>query len=381
MRKLSGILGLLILVITFSGCSKKKNNIIYDRNYLKQIKEVRKDVVNYLVSGYVPGASLAVSKDGKLIYSEGMGYASKDLEVPVTRETKFRIGDVSECFTALIYQSVVEKGIINPDSSVTHYLPDFPRKKYKLTPEHLVYHISGIRKPTPAETDWRNVQTTLQEGIGVFKNDSLMYPPGIFQENNLFNYNLLGAILEKTTGKAYPQLLKEYITDTLHLTNTMVDNPFSIITGRSDFYDLSIIAQLINANTLDLRYHAPSEGLLSNAEDLVKLGNAMLNSSVITESIRDSVLSPANLPNNLKTVISKGWISMIDSYGRKFYGRSGGVTGGSAALLVYPDEKLVVAVTMNLTDRLGQYPIMEMAQKFLKTPETKPESVDQSTGK
>mgnify|MGYP000961850064 FL=1 len=95
----------------------------------------------------------------------------------------------------------------------------------------------------------------------------------------------------------------------------------------------------------------------------------MLDSPVISESVRESVLEPANLPGERKTAISKGWIAMTDKFGRRFYGRAGGVTGGSAALVVYPDEKLVLAATFNLTDKIGQFPIMEMAQKFLKTPE------------
>lgn len=380
MRSFAEITGILILTFVFSGCAKKKTDILYDRKYIDQIKEVRKDAVNYLVMGNIPGGSFAISKDGKIIYSEGMGFASKDLEVPVTRTTKFRIGNVSECFTALIYQMMVEKGMLVPDSSVHFYYPDFPNKQYKLTLDHLAYHTSGIRKPTVTETDWRTVETRLQEGIGLFKNDSLLYPPGMFQETSMFNYNLLGAVMEKSTGKTYSQLLKEFITDTLHLTNTTIDNPLLIIKGRSDFYDLNFVAQLVNATFRDLRFRAPSEGLLSNAEDLVKLGNAMLASPVISESVRESVLEPATLPGERKTVISKGWIAMTDKFGRKFYGRAGGVTGGSAALVVYPDDKLVIAATFNLTDKIGQFPIMEMAQKFLKTPETNPGSETQTEG-
>lgn len=380
MRNFAEIIGVLILTFVLSGCAKKKADILYDRKYIDQIKEVRKDAVNYLVMGNIPGGSFAIAKDGKLIYSEGMGYASKDLEVPATRTTKFRIGSVSECFTALIYQMMVEKGMLEPDSSVNFYFPGFPNKQFKLTLDHLAYQTSGIRKPTVSETDWRVIETGLQEGIGLFKNDTLLFPPGMFQDASIFNYNLLGAIMEKTTGKTYSQLLKEFITDTLHLTNTTLDNPLAVIKGRSDFYDLNFVAQLVNATFRDLRFRAPSEGLLSNAEDLVKLGNAMLDSPIISESVRESVLAPATLPGERKTAISKGWIAMTDKFGRKFYGRAGGVTGGSAALVVYPDEKLVIAATFNLTDKIGQFPIMEMAQKFLKTPESNPGSEPQAKG-
>ncbi len=55
--------------------------------------------MSYLMTANVPGGSFAVFKDGKLIYSEGLGYASQELEVAATRNTKFRIGKITECFT------------------------------------------------------------------------------------------------------------------------------------------------------------------------------------------------------------------------------------------------------------------------------------------
>ncbi len=49
--------------------------------------------------------------------------------------------------------------------------------------------------------------------------------------------------MEKASGKSFPALLKEYLTDTLKLTNTVVDDPFLTISGRTDYFDNNIVSQ------------------------------------------------------------------------------------------------------------------------------------------
>jgi len=215
---------LFLLLFSFSHCKKTQTNVLYDRQYIEEIKATREDLFQYMTGNFIPGGNFAIAKEGKLIYSEGMGLASKDLEVPVTRETKFRIGDVSEIFTALIYHKMIEEGTLHPDSTVQFYLPDFPEKEYPLPIYHLINHASGIREPYSSEENWQALNVSLQKGLDQFREDSLIIPPGIYQISSFFNYNLLGAIMENVTGKRIHEILKEYVTDTLGLEHTVTDN-------------------------------------------------------------------------------------------------------------------------------------------------------------
>jgi CubicO group peptidase (beta-lactamase class C family) len=365
---------LLIISFSLSNCKKNKTDVLYDKRYIQEINAARKDAVFYLTHNFAPGGNFAVAKEGKIIYSEGIGLASEDLEVPAARNTKFRIGQVSELFTNLIYQKMVENGILHPDSTVQHYYPDFPEKQFRLPVHHLADHTSGIREPNSDESDWRGLNISVQAGIENFKADSLKYPPGIYLTPNMHNYNLLGAIMEKVTEKKFSTILKEYVTDTLNLENTLIDNPFTYIKGRSDFYDHNFIAQVVHATTRDMRFRAPSEGLLSNAEDLVKFGNALLYSDYFSEKIKARLFEPVLLYNDIPSNMANGWLLMEDENGRKIYGRSGTVTGGGAALLVYPEEELVVACAVNLGAFSDDYPVFSMAQHFLQKVE------EQTTG-
>lgn len=196
------ILLLFVIFFGFTNCEKKTQNILYDSRYKKEIAEVRKQASLYMVLTDIPGATLAISKDGKIIYSEAIGLASKDLEVQVTRKTKFRIGEVSELFTSLMYQMLVENGTLHPDSTVQSYIQDYPLSTFrgtlnKITLNQLASHSSGIRKPAGGEQRWDGVSITLQNSINFFKNDPLESAPGWFESPSIYNYNLLGAIMEK----------------------------------------------------------------------------------------------------------------------------------------------------------------------------------------
>lgn len=363
---------LIFLFISLSNCERNTNNILYDVKYKNEIKKARKEISNYLILNNIPGASLAISKEGKIIYSEAMGLASKDLQVPATRETKFRIGEISEIFTSLMYQIMVENGTLHPDSTVQHYIPDYPLAGFKqtlnkITLSQLVNHSSGIREPSDDEFIMTGANFTLQKSINNFKNDQLQSLPGWFENPSAYNFNLLGAIMEKATGKHFPDLLQSYITDTLKLTNTEVDNPYSTITGRTNFFDHNLVAQVVNATFRDMRFRAPSEGILSNAEDLVKLGNAILYSEIISENIKSRLFKPIALLGDFPPTMANGWVVLKNTEGYFMYGRVGGVTGGSSVLLIIPDKKLVIAGTTNLTST-DEIPVFKLIDPFLNEP-------------
>jgi CubicO group peptidase (beta-lactamase class C family) len=370
---------LFVILFSFTNCEKKTQAILYDSKYKKEIAEVRKQASLYLILNNIPGASLAIAKDGKIIYSEGMGLASKELEVPVTRKTKFRIGEVSELYTSLMYQMMVENGTLNPDSTIQTYIQDYPESVFKetlnrITISQLANHSSGITSPNANNDEWKGVSTTLQKSIDNFKNTPLEFVPGWYESQSTNNYNLLGAIMEKSTGKYFPELLKEYITDSLNLNNTEVDNLFKTVIGRSDFFDFNMVAQVVNAVYQDLRHRAPSDGLLSNAEDLVKFGNAILYSDKISDKIKNRLFVPQELLGDFPATIANGWIIQKNRNNQFYYGKVGGVKGGGAVVLMIPEEKLVFAITINLTSN-SEIPVFELFSSFLAKIENKGQEV------
>lgn len=362
MKKQSALI-VIVILLGLLACTRNQTDIIYDKTFADEIKQTRKDFANFLDRNYIPGGNIAIAKDNKIIYSEGIGLASKELKVPMTRKNILRIGDVSQLFTNIIYLKLVEEGILEPDSSVQYYIPNFPEKEFKLAIKHLPYHTSGIRTENPDEIAVPNL--TLQRSIENFMYDELTHPPGWFEEFSSFNIDLLGAVMEKATNKRVDQLLRKYVTDTLNLTNTFVDNPNFIIEGRTEFYSESMLGQLINAPFRDLKYKAPSKGLLSNAEDLVKLGMAILESDYFNEDFRQTLFEPCELYGRYKSRMANGWIITIDDKGRDVNASSGTVTGGGASIVIFPDDNLIIAFAINLTLGNDVLPVLKIANYFL----------------
>ena len=372
MNKKLLLIALTVLIITgINGCKKSNTDIVYKRKYISEIKNARKHVSSYMVQNFIPGANVAVSINGEMVYSEGFGWVSKDLDVRAKRSNKFRIGELSALFTNALYLKLVDDGKINPDSAIQYYYHSFPVKKEgKITSKMLANNISGIRPPQGDE-EMKLVNTSIEKGLDLFKNDPLDMSPGEFQIASCYNHNLLGVVLEKATGEKFSNLLKSYLTDTLHMDNTVIDNPFTTIKGRSDFYELNILSQIINSGFYDLRVNAPSKGLLSNAEDLVKLGNAFLEGDYFTEETRTSLFEPLHLYKNNTSRMVNGWLVFKDNFGRTVYGLEGSVAGGSAALVIYPEQKLVIGYACNLSSVLHETPVFLVANKFLSTSDTR----------
>src|SRR5262249_55161977 len=93
----------------------------------------------------IPGFSVTVAVDGKIVYSEGFGYADLEERVPAWPTTKFRIGSVSKPLTAIALVKLVEQGKLDLDAPIHKYVPSFPDKGATITPRMLAGHLGGIR--------------------------------------------------------------------------------------------------------------------------------------------------------------------------------------------------------------------------------------------
>jgi serine beta-lactamase-like protein LACTB, mitochondrial len=103
-----------------------------------------KQAKEWLARG-IPGLALAVAVDGKLVYSEGFGYADLEERVPAWPTTKFRIGSISKPLTAVGLMELVEAGRVDLDAPVQQCVPSFPDKGAVITVRMVAGHLGGIR--------------------------------------------------------------------------------------------------------------------------------------------------------------------------------------------------------------------------------------------
>lgn len=355
----------VMIFFILNGCTKTDNNLVYNKGYIAPIKKSRKKLFFHMTTNYIPGASIAVSVDQKTIWSEGVGMSNKELKVPATRQTKFRIGGVSQLFTTLIYHLMLEQGTIDGNEIVGDYIPAFANKKYPISLKQLIYQTSGIRQPTKKETYKAKNYMKVAASLSIFSNDTLLFEPGLYEYESAFNYNLLGAVLEKIEGEDFKIIVDSMILDTLHLGNTTPDHIPSIIENRSSIYDQDFIGRIVNAFPTNNYHNLPSLGYLSTSEDLLKLGNALLKSNYFSDSLKNRMFQNYKLKNGDSTKKSCGWNvynSIKDS--SAFYTFRGLTIGGSAELLIHPKQNLVIVMEANMDDELGQLPTLKIWNNF-----------------
>ncbi len=93
----------------------------------------------------LPGGSVGVIKDGKLVYKRGFGMANLDYDVPNTPSTRFNLASVSKPFTAMSIALLAQQEKLSLDDDIRKYVPEIPKYDKTATIRHLIHHSSGIR--------------------------------------------------------------------------------------------------------------------------------------------------------------------------------------------------------------------------------------------
>ncbi len=312
----------------------------------------------------IPGMAISVMRDGRFLWSGGFGHADLEQDVHVDPgTTKFRIGSISKSLTAVGLAKLVADGKIYLDSSIYFYLPDFPKKKWRPTVRQVASHTGGIRHYNGDEFQMNRRFSSVTEGLSIFEDDSLMCRPGTEYNYSTYGYNLLGAIIEKTSGESFVPWMNKNVIEPMDLQQTVPDFYDSLIPSRAQPYERTSTGW-INSPTVDNSYKWAGGGYLSTSEDLVRFGQAVLTHRVISEEALNEFIQPYRLSNGELTAYGLGW-SLRTEDGRKTFGHSGGSVGGTSRLILYPEEGLIVSVVTNLSSAdLGDFPF-DIADLFL----------------
>jgi CubicO group peptidase (beta-lactamase class C family) len=196
----------------------------------------------YQKYGQFNGSAL-VADNGKVIYKKGFGLANMEWDIPNAPDTKFRLGSITKQFTATLILQLVEQGKIKLDGKLIDYLPEYRKDTgAKVTIHNLLSHTSGIPSYTSLPGFFQNVSRnpyTVDEFIKKYASGDLEFEPGTKFVYDNSGYFLLGAIVEKVTGKPYEQVLKENIFDPLGMKNTGYDHWGTILNKRATGYSRS----------------------------------------------------------------------------------------------------------------------------------------------
>ena len=309
----------------------------------------------YQKYGQFNGSAL-VADNGKVIYKKGFGLANMEWEIPNAPDTKFRLGSITKQFTATLILQLVEQGKVKLDGKLSDYLPDYRKDTGgKVTIHNLLSHTSGIPSYTSLPGFFQNVSRnpyTVDEFIKKYASGDLEFEPGTKFVYDNSGYFLLGAIIEKVTGKPYEQVLKENIFDPLGMKNTGYDHWDTIISKRATGYSRSVRG-LQTASYLDMSIPYAAGSLYSTVEDLYLWDQALYGEKILSTKSKELMFKP-NLSNyGYGFVITKATLPAPTALQVPVIQHNGGINGFNTVIVRMTNDKRLIVLLDNAED--GQY--------------------------
>ncbi len=341
---------------------------VKDKAYAKEVAQAERFIDSLRVRQGIPGISICVGTKDKILWAEGFGLADVENGVPVTVNSKFRMGSVSKSMTSLAIGKLVEDRKLDLDTSIEKYNTGYPRKKYSITPRQLATHTAGVRHYGPNDgIDCIKLYKNVQDGLAIFNRDSLLFKPGTAYSYSTYGYSLLSAVIEQASKTSFLAYMQTAVFNPLGMTHTGADYSDKIVPHRVQFYETRN-GQLVNANQVENSYKWAGGGLLSTPSDLVIMGESLLEYSLLKKETVALLFTPQLLSDGKNTNYGFGWRIGTDRKGRRIIHHGGSIDGGRAFLMLYPDHNLVVAVTANMFEGTNiNIPEMEaLAEYFIR---------------
>lgn len=297
-----------------------------------------------------PGAAVAVTREGKVIYKHGYGTANLEYDIPITPTTIFDIASVSKQFAAFAITTLAHEGKLSLDDDIRIHLPDVPDFGHTITIRHLLHHTSGLR-------DW--VQSLVIAGVAMedvisFKHilkmarhqKALNFEPGEAYLYSNTGYNLLAEIVERVTGDSFREWTNAHIFKPLAMTNSHFHDDHQMILKNRAYSYLSVenggFKHAIN-NTTALG----SSSLYSTVEDLAKWMLNFDNTQIGEQTVIDQMHQRGVLNNGEQISYALG-LSIGEYRGLKTVGHSGSWRGFRSHLMRFPEQKFGVVILCNL---------------------------------
>jgi CubicO group peptidase (beta-lactamase class C family) len=303
----------------------------------------------------VPGASVIIIKDGKVLYKKAYGLANVEGKVRSTTRTNYRIASMTKQFTAMAILILAERKRLSLDDPLTIFFPGFPAYGRQITVRHLLNHTSGLPEYfdlIPAATttplkDWDVLNLLKQQGHADF-------PPGSKFRYCNAGYALLALIVEEVSGESFSHFLKKNIFDPLRMIRTR----FYAREDHSDpnrAYGYSRTEKGFERTDQSLTSSVLGDGsLYSSVEDLYKWDQALYTSRLVSSEMLKQAFTPGE--GTGEAAYGFGWF--IDNYhGLRDMWHGGNTLGFTSSIYRFPDQRFTVIALTNRNNDLLPVPV------------------------
>jgi CubicO group peptidase (beta-lactamase class C family) len=303
---------LLIMLSSYSVNSQSKSSQQITR-FVAEVTDLQKKLK-------IPGLSLAIVKDQKLLYATGLGWADIENKVPATKNTLYSIASVTKTFTSTLLMQLVEKGQLNLDAPMSQFHAGIKSDSLKV--HHFLTHTS--------------------EG-----------KPGEQYRYSGDRFVVLQKVIEKVTKKSYQALVVENIFSKAGMKESVpgqdvMENDSRYAAVRKQYakpYTLYGTDQMI-LSPYPYKTLTASAGLLSNVTDLAKYDIALDKHLFISAATQEKAWTPFTLTDGTTSPYGYGWF--VQNYkGMKTAWHYGQWPTYTALYLKVPEQNITLIMLAN----------------------------------
>ena len=322
------------------------------------------DDIDMLMSGYtgaVPGASLLVVRDGKVIVRRSYGMADLESRVVATPGTNYRLASVTKQFTAAAILLLAEDSKLSLDDPVSRWLPSLPEKTRTVTVRQLLTHTSGIVDyedviPAGASAQLHDADVlTLLEA-----QDSTYFPPGTSYQYSNSGYALLALIVERASGMSFPDFLHGRIFAPLGMSTTVAHRDgVSAVARRAFGYTLKDGVWTRKDQSLTSAVLGDG-GIYSSIDDLAKWDAALYDSRLLNDESRKLAFTPHTDTDDADVKYGFGWRVTGETLWH-----SGETSGFRNVIVRFPTRHLTVVILTNRDDPPPYHTALDVAKRVM----------------
>jgi len=307
----------------------------------------------------IPGTSVAVVRDGRIVKATGYGLANVELNVPVTPDTIFQAGSTGKQFLATAILLLAEEGKLSLDDSITKYFSEAPESWKPITIRKLLAHTSGL-PDVWGEPDSRGVYAnalldmrrdyTEDELLRVFIKLQPRFQPGDKWEYCNTGYQILGFLIRRLTGKSHSDFIRERIFQPLDMKTARVISESDIVPNRSNGY-MIVKGELKNQEWIAPSLNTTADGpYYMTVLDLAKWDASLYTETILKRaSLEQMWTEQAKLNTGETYPYGLGWF-LADVNGHRLMYHTGGNQGFFVNISRYVDDGLTIIVMNNLDE-------------------------------
>lgn len=314
----------------------------------------------------IPGLSLAVLRDGRVVKTAGYGFANVELRAPASSATVYELCSITKQFVAVAILLLVEDGKLRLDDPISQYFSNAPESWRGITVRHLLSHTSGIRdlindpltpgaRPLDQTRAFPREDTTATDVIRQMMTAELNFAPGSRWSYSNTGYIVLAELVSRVSGTPWHQFLADRVFRPLGMNDTRFHDESGIIPDRAARYDRVGTPgppQLRNSPYLNPTYWwLGGAGIMSSARDMAKWDLALSRGAILTPASLELLRRPGILTDGSRTGYGFGWnLDQYQSQSRMWH--NGSISGGSSHYSRFLDSRTSVIVLANTNANL-----------------------------